>query len=310
MYLVSLRRYLPANIAGLGDQCRGLPSKQIPGDSCPLLKVLYDNMTIACVYRSPDGCLISFLEKLEILLNSLTNKNSQLILCGDFNINFLDSNSNIVSEFRSVIHSFNLGELITSPTRITFTSKTCLDQIIINQDFFSFAKTKNINLGLSDHNSIFLYLEIDRDIHSKNIKSVHYRRTYNEANIAYFQFLLKKESWHNMLNKQDLDEKTLEFMETVTYCFNTAFPIKKFISPINYSKMTKKWLTKGIITSCKRKRYLHELCLTSDDVNIKQYYRKYCNILRKVIYQAKLKSNQDFIMQAGNKGKAIWDVIK
>ena len=74
------------------------------------------SLTIACVYRSPDGCLISFLEKLEILLNSLTNKNSQLILCGDFNINFLDSDSSIVSEFRSVIHSFNLGELITSPT--------------------------------------------------------------------------------------------------------------------------------------------------------------------------------------------------
>ena len=39
---------------------------------------------------------------------------------------------------------------------------------------------------------------------------------------------------------------------------------------------------------------------------LKTYYKTYTSILKK----AKLTCNRDYIMKAGNKGKAIWEVVK
>ena len=45
-------------------------------------------LTVVCIYRAPEGCIKTFLQHLEILLDSLKCPDKPLILCGDFNINF------------------------------------------------------------------------------------------------------------------------------------------------------------------------------------------------------------------------------
>lgn len=57
---------------------------------------------------------------------------------------------------------------------------------------------------------------------------------------------------------------------------------------------------------------MHELSTgrLSSDPNLKSYYKTYTNILKKVIFEAKSNSNRDYIANAKNKGKALWDVIK
>ena len=139
------------------------------------------SVTVACIYRSPDGCMETFLEKFEILINSLKNKGKPVILCGDFNLNFLTTDSQL-SEFRSLIHSYNLVETIDTPTRITSHSQTCLDQIIIDRDFYPFT-VENINLGISDHNAIFIHTQVETDIDTKGNKFIIYNRSFNDENI-------------------------------------------------------------------------------------------------------------------------------
>ena len=43
---------------------------------------------IACVYRSPTGDFPFFINQMESLLNSLYTTTSNLVICGDFNLNF------------------------------------------------------------------------------------------------------------------------------------------------------------------------------------------------------------------------------
>lgn len=193
-------------------------------------EIKYSNycFTVACIYRSPSGSLKTFLENLEILLHSLKNNNKPLILCGDFNIDFSENNS-AASDFRSLIHSFNLIETIDSPTRITPTSQTCLDQIVIDNDFYPFS-AENIKMGISDHNATFLHIKLEANAEPKaSNKSVSYKRSFNESNIEYFKSMLLKEDWSDVFNKTDVNEKSVEFINTVTHYFNIAFPIKKII---------------------------------------------------------------------------------
>jgi len=44
---------------------------------------------IICIYRSPNGKIDTFFNKLELVMQKLRKKQKTLILCGDWNINFL-----------------------------------------------------------------------------------------------------------------------------------------------------------------------------------------------------------------------------
>jgi hypothetical protein len=56
---------------------------------------------------------------------------------------------------------------------------------------------------------------------------------------------------------------------------------------ISYSHEQKPWLTPGIRVSCADKRILYLVSTSSHDPNIKEYFKKYCKILTRVITAAK-----------------------
>jgi exonuclease III len=47
---------------------------------------------LVCIYRASDGNFREFLSKLELVILKLSMKGRQLILCGDWNLNFLQEN--------------------------------------------------------------------------------------------------------------------------------------------------------------------------------------------------------------------------
>lgn len=264
---------------------------------------------VACIYRSPNGCMKTFLEHMELLLNHLKSKKKPLVICGDFNINFL-SNDIATSEFRSLIHSYNLFETIDTPTRVTSTSQTCLDQIIIDCDTHTYT-VENLNMGVSDHNALFLHLQVGLpESQIKQQNTFTYKRSFSEENIEYFKYMLGQENWIDIFDETDFDTKSVKFIDTITHYLNIAFPLKKVKISHNMHFKHKNWITKGIITSCKRKAQLQRLCQVTNDLNLKTYFKKYKKILKKVIYEAKSKYNRDYIINAGNKGKAIWEIVK
>ena len=66
-------------------------NKEKDFEICALkLHILSGSFTVICIYKSPTG---NFLSKLESILNTIYNKSTDLILCGDFNINYLNDNS-------------------------------------------------------------------------------------------------------------------------------------------------------------------------------------------------------------------------
>jgi len=57
------------------------------------LKLNKKNVIIFCVYRAPSGDFDYFLNKLDYILNSLHTYNTEFIICGDININYLGTNN-------------------------------------------------------------------------------------------------------------------------------------------------------------------------------------------------------------------------
>jgi hypothetical protein len=95
-----------------------------------VVELLEYQTLLACIYRSPDSEFYEFLNKLEALIVKVYAKAKCLILCGDWNVNFLHQNGKL-QDLQNLLRMYNLN-LIKSPTRITSHSESLIDVIIVN----------------------------------------------------------------------------------------------------------------------------------------------------------------------------------
>ena len=85
---------------------------------------------ILSVYRAPSGNFSHFLKKLELILNYLYKSNTRLILCGDFNVNYLTDN-NMKNYLDTLLATYNLTGTVNFP-RTQSNSATAIDNIFID----------------------------------------------------------------------------------------------------------------------------------------------------------------------------------
>ena len=88
---------------------------------------------VGIVYRPPDQS-----RSLERLTSAITNtndfNNQEVYILGDFNINLINSKKNVpngIKKYHEFCSQHGLKQLITSPTRITMTTTSLLDHILI-----------------------------------------------------------------------------------------------------------------------------------------------------------------------------------
>ena len=112
---------------------------------------------VLCVYRSPTGNISYFLSALESILNQLYNNSTNIIMCGDININYLD-NTNNKQLLDALLASYGLQSIVTFPTRVKNYSSTAIDNFFIDRHKnFNFTISPLLN-GLSDHDAQILIL--------------------------------------------------------------------------------------------------------------------------------------------------------
>ena len=69
-------------------------------------------------------------------------------------------------------------------------------------------------------------------------------------------------------------------------------------------------MTKGIKTSINQKRELYLNSRSSNDPNLKKYYKSYCKLLQKVIKEAKILKYKKHILTSQNKTKTTWNIVR
>jgi hypothetical protein len=169
---------------------------------------------VICVYRAPCGNFELFLNKLEIILNFLYRCNTEFIICGDLNINYLEP-SYKKNQLDNLLGTYNLTNTVSFPTRITHNSVTLIDNIFIdNRRSYTIQSCPN---GLSDHDGQNLTL-YNLLIPSKSIKSIHNTKFDNNS-ITDFQLQLSYEQWDNVFGNNNVNEIFNNFLNTYVRCY-------------------------------------------------------------------------------------------
>ena len=90
------------------------------------------NIVAGCIYKHPKQTIPHFSDNhLLPLLEKSSNENKQILIMGDFNINFLTYNNKNTANFFDTMFSYSYLHFINTPTKVTGHSKTLIDNIFI-----------------------------------------------------------------------------------------------------------------------------------------------------------------------------------
>ena len=96
---------------------------------------LKSNVIIGAIYKPPTASIDIFNSNIETILKLIQKEKKYAYLIGDYNINTLNE-SNVVSpeisEFVTMMSSYNYHKLINVPTRVIKTSSSLLDNVYTN----------------------------------------------------------------------------------------------------------------------------------------------------------------------------------
>jgi len=142
------------------------------------VEILYYKLIIVCVYRSSDGDFATFLRSLESVIQKVQARNKQLMLCGDWNINYMQESVRLHDVQESLL-LHNLVNTVRSPTRVTKDMVSLIDVIVTNKDSIGELATA-MDLGYSDYKAQIMQLNVKTIMRKcKKIKS----RQYSEKNL-------------------------------------------------------------------------------------------------------------------------------
>jgi endonuclease/exonuclease/phosphatase (EEP) superfamily protein YafD len=273
---------------------------------CSAVKYMLENQTyiILILYRSPMGCFKSFIEKLDSLLFVLTDhpKRPTIILTGDLNCNLL-IDGNEQTQLRQVFLSYDMKPLVKTPTRITESSRTLLDNVFTNhceQD----VSTTVFNTALSDHLAIMSTFTVQTKNSLPSITK--YRRFFNDTNINHFCVLLLQQNWNVEKWSNEYMENFCKFYEIYIHCFNLAFPLEPIRSK---GSVRKKWLTSEIITMANNLKNMSLQVLSTNDQLLRSQYNMFKKHYKYCIKKAKKEYNDMRLQNSSNYSKEAWKII-
>lgn len=137
-------------------------------------------------------------------------------------------------------------------------------------------KASVMEFGFSDHMGLLCSMPQNSQQLKQFFKS---KRVFNQSNVQNFKNELSNINW-DVVFRQDMsiNENYNTFKNILQKSLNKHIPSKqiKIKSKVNY-------LSLGLKTSCRYKRFLKPLISKCKNENLKQYYKSYCKILRKSI---------------------------
>ena len=241
---------------------------------------------VGTIYRPPNSSVDAFMDTLTQVLERLeTQTHVSCYITGDFNLDLAkcDTNSDAQS-FLDLMHSNSLIPLINKPTRTTDTSETIIDNIFCN-NLGGRNKSGILLNDVSDHFPIFCSIDTH---HSQPpvANSTYTYRSYNEESKQAFVARIQSADWNPVFGSECAQNAYSSFAATVSDIYLNCFPLKQ---KRNTKTTQNPWMTRGLKKSIKKKNKLYAIHKQRPNPYNAIIYRRYKNILQRLIVIAKKK---------------------
>ncbi|XP_031331265.1 uncharacterized protein LOC116181009 isoform X1 [Photinus pyralis] len=263
-----------------------------------LLKINRIQLALGILYRRQEfGCDV-FLSELENSVVSVLPITDEIVCLGDFNINMLNLNNRDTLKYTTMIDFFSLKQIIQEPTRVTRTTSTLIDHILVSEGKVIIECGVIGSHGLSDHCLIYCQYPLHSNVEMKS--HLHTYRDFNRFNQKTFDADLQAIPWHLMIHLRDVNDKIHFLNANLTELFNIHAPIRT----IKIVKKNPPWMTDNIKFMIKlRNKSLVKFKRTLKDTDW-NYYKQLRNYTTFAVKQEK-KAYIEFRLNQ-NKHKTLW----
>lgn len=265
-----------------------------------VVRVYKNNVKIylAALYKSPNSAynINDFLETIEKQMEELYELNNQVIIMGDFNINWLEKSIKS-TKIAQIINDMGFKQIINQPTRIYKNSKSLIDYVITNRLSEISVKINN-NFKISDHESLVIDI-INTEpttINSRSLKTLKY-------NISSMRNLISRS---NLTTKFFLpcNEKACIFSNSLKKVVS-KFVVTKKISNIKSNA----WFCNELALLKNSKVNQYKIAVWINNETEWENYRKIRNFYKNKLDQAKNNYVNNKI-ETSKDQKSMWRTIK
>ncbi len=268
-------------------------------------------LVIGVIYRHPDYNFNNFQDSLADCIKKLNCLSFSFVIGGDVNIDLLKNSTSSVN-YLDLLLSLGSFQTVNVATRFSknFSRSSLLDHVYTNLSINEV--TTNVLLyDISDHLPILTSL--------KKIKPPR----YDKGNFLIQD--MKSFDCNNFL--ADLDIKLTHFSINTSFDSNcdpnsiwnnfeklfneTVYhhaPLKK-LTRKEKRYIKKPWLTKGISKSIQTKNFMFQVCIKQKSNNFSKSFKKYRNLLTRVIALSKKLYFQKEVKSSSGNSKKLWRTI-
>ena len=212
------------------------------------------------LYRHPHQNYESFFEKISFFVQKVSSSYHVVIL-GDINIDTAFPSTNSYSKnYKDILLSLGLRNLINKPTRITNSTETILDHVLTNLNF-EYCQSGILINDITDHLPIYAFCNLSV-CKLKYADRQKYRAIFKESKKNEFltTFQRMSQTLNQELESTDFDPDLcfVNLVNIITNCVQNVFPVSK-VSNKHQKRFRKPWMTQGILNSSDEKHKLYIL---------------------------------------------------
>lgn len=263
------------------------------------------NCVLITIYRSSsNGDMLIFKEQLFTLIDHLFNKYKNCILLGDINLD-MESNTEHVKDIKHFFNMYGLIHYIKSPTRVTATSSSCLDNIITNLNPDDL-ETGVYQSHIADHSGVFVNVKNLNDLCKNSALNKKSKRIINDNRVTKFANNLSNLDW-SMFSNPNLNSNELTDVLIKNLCTqrDICFPTQI----LKIKKQGVKWFNERLRLMRTELRQSYCKFKTS---NLPQDWHMYCDFrksYKRAIKEEKRNAYANIIESAENKNKVVWNIV-
>ena len=256
---------------------------------------------LVCTVYRPPSTPINFLDNLAHSLVDTLLHGLEIIILGDLNCNLTRNNpeSRVLLDFCS---TFNLTQLVKTPTRITENSQSLLDVILTTKESFV-DSTEVLMSSISDHSLVYTVLKLKTPRTKSSYVSV---RSYTNYKPELFLKDLYCVPFHMVNFFDDFNDQVDAFNSLFLDVLNEHAPIKR----IKIKSRPNPFITREIRELMRtRDRCRHKSAIKTNDRLHWNAYRFFRQEVKREIRLAEKAHVRSEILNSNGNTNAIWKVI-
>ena len=273
------------------------------------LKTNGESLYLSSLYRPPNSSEREFMKNYRKLLSKFsTSQQNRLLLGLDHNLDFLKHEKHaITKEFIEYNIDHSLLPVITKPTRVTRSSATLIDNVIIAKSLQDDYDSNIIISDISDHFPSMVRMYKPSLFTKKPIRIE--TRALNDDKIEMIRKKIDKIDWKQELMDKDTDGAYSLCYDIIQTTLHDISPLKT-ISIKPQKILQQPWMTLGLQKSQQKQYMLYKQSINKrGNISAEMKYKTYRNKLKEIMRRTKEKYYRDKCFEYKQNTKKLWKMI-